>query len=109
MNVGTIHMYAHELLPGTQQCLVPCLGRLGHDVIEDGIAHPPRACNDDRTKGGVRVGDMPQERLVERVVEAREALLVGGRGSCALAWDWDVDALEYDGHMLGEQAKRRGA
>lgn len=102
-------MHAHELLPGTQQRFVPCLGRLGHDIIEDGIADPPRACNDDRTKGGVRVWDMPQERLVECVVEAREALLVRGRGTSALAWDWDVDALEYDGHMLREQAKRRGA
>lgn len=94
-------MHAHELLPGTQQRFVPCLRRLGHDVIKDGIAHPPRARNDDRTKGGVRIWDMPQERLVERVVEAREALLVGSGGTSALARDWDVNALEYDGHMLG--------
>jgi hypothetical protein len=109
MHVRTIHVYAHELLPGTQQRFVPCLGRLGHDEIEDGIAHPPRARNDDGTKGGIRVWDMSQERLVECIVEAREALLVGSRGTSTLAWDWDVDALEYDGHMLGEQAKCRSA
>jgi len=101
MNVRTIHMHAHELLPGTEQGLVPRLGCLGHDIIEDGIAHPPRARNDDRTKGGVRIWDMPQERLVECVVEAREALLVGIGGTSALARDWDINALEYDGHMLG--------
>jgi hypothetical protein len=26
---------------------------------------------------------------------------VRGRGTSALAWDWDVNPLENNGHMLG--------
>lgn len=109
MYVRTIHMHAHELLPGTEQRLVPRLGRLGHDIIEDGIPHPSGARNDDRTKSGIRVWNMPQERLVEGVIKARQALLVGRRRAGALTRYRDLDALEYDGHVLREKTKRRRA
>jgi hypothetical protein len=61
MHVRTVHMYAQELLPRAQQCLVTGLCRLRHDVIEHGVAHPSRARDDDRAKGGVRIWDMPQK------------------------------------------------
>jgi hypothetical protein len=109
MYVRTIHMHAHELLPSTEQHLVPRLGRLGHDIIEDRISHPSGARNDDRTESRVRVWDMPQERLVEGVIKSCEALLVGGRRACAFARYWDFDALEHNGHMLREKTKSRRA
>jgi hypothetical protein len=109
MYMWTVHMHTQKFLPSTKQSFVPGLGRLSYDIIVDGIAHPPRACDYNCTKGGVRVWDVPQERLVEGVVEAREALFVGGRGAGALARDWDLDALEYDGHVLRKKAKRRRA
>jgi hypothetical protein len=107
--VWTIHMYAHELLPGTEQRLVSCLGRLGHNIIEDGIPHPSGARDDDRTKSRVRVWDVPQERLVEGVIKTRQALFVGRRRASALARYRDLDALEHDGHVLREKTKRRRA
>ena len=93
MHVWAVHMHSHKLLPRAQQRLVTSLGRLRHDIIEHGIAHPPRTRDDDRTKGGVRIWDVSQEGLVEHVVEAREALLVRCRGACTLARDRDVDTL----------------
>lgn len=93
MYVGAVHMYAQKLLPRAQQCLVTSLRRLRHDVIEHGVAHPSRARDDDRAKGGVRIWDMPQKCLIERIVEAREAFLVRCCGASALARDWDINAL----------------
>lgn len=109
MHMGTVHVHAHKLLPRTEQGFVPRLGRLRHDIVKYGIAHPTGARDDDRAEGGVRVWDVTQEGLVERIVEAREALLVCGRGAGALARDRNVDALQHDGHVLREQAKRRRA
>ena len=106
MHVRTVDMHPHELLPRAQQRLVTSLSRLRHNIIEHGIAHPPGARDDDRTQGGIRIWDVPQERLVERIVEAREALLVRRRGASTLARDWNVDALQHDCHVLREQAKR---
>ena len=62
-------------------------------IIERGIAHSPGARDDDRTKGRVRIWHMLQERLVEHIVEASEALLVCCSGSCTLARDWNVNTL----------------
>ena len=103
--MGAIHMHPHELLSYTEERLVSCFCRLRHDVIEHSVAHPARACNDDCTEGRIRVWDMPEEGLVKCIVEACEALFVRGRRTGALAWNWDVDALQHDGHVLRKQTK----
>lgn len=100
MHVWTVHVYAHEFLSRAQQCLVSRLRRMRHNIIEHGIAYPPRARNNDRTKGGISIWDVPKEGLVQRVIEPRETLFVSGRRAGTLAWDRNVDTLQHDGHVL---------
>src|SRR6266702_5638245 len=100
-----VHMHAHKLLSHTQQRLISCFCRLRHNVIEHSDAHPARARNDDCTESRIRIWDMPEERLVKRIVEACEALFVCGRRTGALAWNWNIDTLENDGHVFGKQTK----
>ena len=100
-----VHMHAHELLSRTQQRLISCFRRLRHNVIEHGVAHPAWARNDDRTERGICIWDMSEERLVKCIVEACEALVVCGRRTSTLAWNWNIDTLQHDGHVLGKETK----
>lgn len=100
-----IHMHAHELLSCSQQRLVSCFCCLRHNVIEHGVAHPARARNDDCTESRIRIWNVSEERLVQCIVEAREALFVSSCRTSALAWNWNIDTLQHDGHVLRKQTK----